>query len=293
MFLANGAHHGVSVKTHRVWFAVAKAYPLVVHPPKSSLCMQTPALKMDSSLGDFFSASTGFPVIFTESVEDSSASIDIMEMSAGDLVSVGGAGTCPWDGTSSLTQHSTPSFPKSAMEEQFAADLVADNRAQRDHVTVTSDSDRSAATGQVAVSEQASQTGFQAPTEQNMHSRCISNSNGSLLSMHSTGQKRYLATLDELAGLLLPQSCRVAARVSTKLPPLDHDPMLPPLPEGFVLPPEMHPVVGAYTTTRAKTSTTGSQTAWNVSSAAHMSENSGAGGKWLHLKQGPSAPKAR
>ena len=258
------------------------------------LCsLQTPAhidapTKLDSN---FFSATTGFPVTFNEDCsDDSTPMIEVMDMSAGDLVSVGGPSVCPWDGTSSMTQHSTPSFPRSSLEERFAADLDADSTAQHERLAAT---------------EQASQTSVEPPSEQSMQSRHATNSNGSLLSMHSVGQKRYLATLDELAGLLLPQSCRVAARVSTKLPPLDHDPMLPPLPEGFVLSPEMHPVVGSYTSTKAKTATTGSQTApaWSAPSAqvtagqvkndSHVQGGREGGGKWLHLRQGPPASKAR
>ncbi len=258
------------------------------------LCsLQTPAhidapTKLDSN---FFSATTGFPVTFNEDCsDDSTPMIEVMDMSAGDLVSVGGPSVCPWDGTSSMTQHSTPGFARSSLEERFAADLDADSTAQHERLAAT---------------EQASQTSVEPPSEQSMQSRHAADSNGSLLSMHSVGQKRYLATLDELAGLLLPQSCRVAARVSTKLPPLDHDPMLPPLPEGFVLPPEMHPVVGSYTSTKAKTATTGSQTApaWSAPSAqvtagqvkndSHVQGGREGGGKWLHLRQGPPASKAR
>lgn len=259
--------------------------------------LQTPAL-IDESFnhGNFFSASTGFPVSFGDSLNDSS-SVDIMDMSAGDLVSVGGPTVCPWDGTSSISQHSTPSFPKSSMEERFAADLNVDSAAQHEDVAVAAaDAGITAQRGQVAVTEQASQTG--SPTE---HSRHALNSNGSLLSMRSVGQKRNLATLNELAGLLLPQSCRVAARVSTKLPPLDHDPMLPPLPEGFILPPEMHPVVGACT--KAMTATTGSQTAAEWSPAdmgaaadmnmhGHVQQEGKRSGKWVHPKQAPPTPKA-
>lgn len=248
------------------------------------LCpLQTPAhmdapTKLDSN---FFSATTGFAVTFNDDcADDSVPMVEVMDMSAGDLVSVGGPSVCPWDGTSSVTQHSTPSFPRSSLEERFAADLDADSTAQHERPAAT---------------EQAFQASVEPPSD----------SNGSLLSMRSVGQKRYLATLDELAGLLLPQSCRVAARVSTKLPPLDHDPMLPPLPEGFVLPPEMHPVVGSYTSTKAKTATIGSQTApaWSaptahvtagqVKSDSHVQGDREGGGKWLHLKQGPSASKAR
>ena len=212
-------------------------------------------------------------------------------MSAGDLVSVGGPDSCPWDGTSSPTQHSTPSFPKSSMEERFAADLDGDSAAQHE---------------QMAPIEQASQTDA-APAEQSVQSR---QGQGS---MHSVGQKRYLATLDELAGLLLPQSCRVAARVSTKLPPLDHDPMLPPLPEGFVLPPEMHPVVGTYRTAKPATSSIGSQTAaaqgtanaasysktapsTNAAKSAvveNLQEERQAHGKWVHPRLPLPHPRAR
>ena len=243
--------------------------------------------KLDSNL---FSATTSFPVTFDDDcADDSTPMIEVMDMSAGDLVSMGGPSVCPWDG-SSMTQHSTPSFPRSSLEERFAADLDVDSTAQHE---------RSAAT------EQASQTSVEPPSEQSIQSRHAADSNGSLLSMRSVGQKRYLATLDELAGLLLPQSCRVAARVSTKLPPLDHDPMLPPLPEGFVLPPEMHPVVGSYTSTKAKTATTGSQTApaWSAGLAqvtagqvkddSHVQGDREGSGKWLHLKQAPPASKAR
>lgn len=225
-------------------------------------------------------------------------------MSSGDLVSVGGPDACPWDGTSSPTQHSTPSFPKSSMEERFAADLDADSAAQHEDIAC-----HMSGTAQMVPTEQASQTGA-APAEQSAQSR---QRQGSLLSMHSVGQKRHLATLDELAGLLLPQSCRVAARVSTKLPPLDHDPMLPPLPEGFVLPPEMHPVVGTYRTAKLAASSTGSQTAaaQEAASAASRSmkappttaaqsavvddlqESRQAHGKWLHSKLPPPRPRAR
>ena len=221
-------------------------------------------------------------------------------MSAGDLVSVGGPESCPWDGTNSPTQHSTPSFPKSSMEERFAADLDADSAVQHEQVAY-----RMSSSAQMAPTEQASQTGA-AQAEQSVQSR---QRQGSLLSMHSVGQKRYLATLDELAGLLLPQSCRVAARVSTKLPPLDHDPTLPPLPEGFVLPPEMHPVVGTYRTAKPATSSI-SQTAAAQEAASHsvkapstkaaqsavvddLQQVQQARGKWLHPKLPPPRPRAR
>ena len=227
--------------------------------------------------------------------DDSSSHVEVMDMSAGDLVSVGGPDSCPWDGTSSMTQHSTPSFPKSSMEERFAADLNADSAAQH---------------AQAPLSEQGSQT-ENAPAEQSVQSRHGLIADSSLLSVRSVGQKRYLATLDELAGLLLPQSCRVAARVSTKLPSLDHNPVLPPLPEGFILPPEMHPVVGSYR--KPATSTTGSQTAAakpiaNAASqsdaavpagtvknaeADHMCEEGATRGRWLHPKQAPPAAQAR
>lgn len=229
-------------------------------------------------------------------------------MSAGDLVSVGGPSGCAWDGTASMThqtQHSTPSFPRSSLEEQFAADLNADSTALRcELATADLSVDSSAQPDQGGVTEQASQTGVDVHSGQSVQSRQSTGSNGSLLGMHSMGQKRYLATLDELAGLL-PQSCRMAARVSTKLPPLNHDPVLPPLPEGFVLPPEVHPVVGSFSFTKAKTVTTGSQTAasWSASAQPTAAELKCAGqlqeearpggGKWLHLKQGPPAGKAR
>ena len=227
-------------------------------------------------------------------------------MSSGDLVSVGGPGSCPWDGTDSVTQHSTPSFPKSSLEERFAADLNADSTAQHDEAAELTSVETSAQHGQMAVSqEQACQTDTSA--EQSMQSRHSATSNGS---MHSTGQKpnRGLTSLDELAGLLLPQSCRVAARVSTKLPPLDHNPTLPPLPEGFILPPEMHPVVGSYWTCKPAMASTGSQTAaakapasaasprdTAVSTEAGIAASSPgeAGGKWVHPKQAPPAHQAR
>lgn len=231
-------------------------------------------------------------------------------MSAGDLVSLGGPDSCPWDGTSSVTQHSTPSFPKSSMEERFAADLRADSTAQQEHVVVQNSSLASAAErAQVVPSEQALLMGA-VPPEQSMQSRRAVNTNP-LLSAHSVGRK---ATLDELAGLLLPQSCRVAARVSTKLPPLDHDPMLPTLPEGFILPPEMHPVVGTYRTAKRATSSTASQTAAAPATAhaaskqsvratserarhsaarADLQEEEQAGGKWLHPKLPSPCPRAR
>ena len=229
-----------------------------------------------------------------------------MDMSAGDLVSVGGPDSCPWDGTTSPTQHSTPSFPKSSVEERFAADLDADSGAQHEQAAYPVSS--SAQRANMAPPEQAAQSD-NTPAEQSMQSR---QGQGSLLSVHSVGHKRYLATLDELAGLLLPQNCRVAARVATKLPPLDHDPMLPPLPEGFVLPPEMHPVVGTYRTAKPATSSTGSQTAPaketanaaspNVSAPSRTSaqaaavddsqEEPQAHGKWLHPKPTPPRPTA-
>lgn len=268
--------------------------------------MQTPT---EQTLGsNTFSGTTGFPVSFSSSFhDDTSSHMEVMDMSAGDLVSVGGPASCPWDGTTSPTQHSTPSFPKSSMEERFAADLDADSAAQHEQVAYPISS--SAQRAHMAPPEQASQTD-NAPAEQSVQSR---QGLDSLLSVHSMGQKRYLATLDELAGLLLPQNCRVAARVATKLPPLDHDPMLPPLPEGFVLPPEMHPVVGTYRTAKPATSSTGSQTAaaketanaaaQNVSAPSNSSAQSAAvddsqeeqqaRGKWLHPKQTPPRPTAR
>ena len=255
---------------------------------------------------NIFSGTTGFPVSFSSSFsDDASSHVEVMDMSAGDLVSIGGPDSCPWDGSSSATQHITPSFPKSSLEERFAADLDFDSAAQHGQVADrVSGLVSSAQRAQMALAEQASQT-VAAPVEQSMQSRRGPSSNGSLLSMHSVGQKRHLATLDELAGLLLPQSCRVAARVSTKLPPLDHDPMLPPLPEGFVLPPEMHPVVGTYRTSKPSVSSTGSQTAaaqaaanaacQSVSAAVvdNLQEGKKAIGKWLHPKQVPPRPKAR
>ncbi|KAL0055797.1 hypothetical protein WJX82_004467 [Trebouxia sp. C0006] len=114
-----------------------------------------------------------------------------------------------------------------------------------------------------------------------------------------------IEVLDMSAGDLVSVGGPSVCPVSTKLPPLDHDPMLPPLPEGFVLPPEMHPVVGSYTSTKAKTATTGSQTApaWSAGSAqvtagqvkddSHVQGDREGSGKWLHLKQGPPASKAR
>ena len=238
-------------------------------------------------------------------------------MSAGDLVSIGGPESCPWDGSSSVTQHSTPSFPKSSMEERYAADLYSESTAQQGEVPIQSSTLASSAhRAHVVPTEQASQTASQtaaAPAEQSVQSRRGATSN-CLLNVHSTGRK---ATLDELAGMLLPQSCRVAARVSTKLPPLDHNPMLPPLPEGFILPPEMHPVVGTYRTTKPAMSSTGSQTAASqatadtasqsvyansenaLQSAVHnvhvnnLHEEEREGGKWLHPKVPPPHPKAR
>lgn len=266
--------------------------------------MQTPTQKTVKN--NIFSGTTGFPVSFSSSCLDgSSSSVEVMDMSAGDLVSVGGPDPCPWDGTSSPTQHSTPSFPKSSMEERFAADLDADSTAQHEQVANRmSSSAQRAQMAQAAPTAQASQT----DAGQSMQNR---QGQGSLLSVHSAGEKRYLATLDELAGLLLPQSCRVAARVSTKLPPLDHDPMLPPLPEGFVLPPEMHPVVGTYRTAKPATSSTGSQTA-AAQGTAHaasysktapstnaaksveiLQEERQAHGKWVHPKLPPPHPRAR
>lgn len=230
-------------------------------------------------------------------------------MSAGDLVSMGGPDSCPWDGTSSATQHSTPSFPKSSMEERFAADLYSDSTAQQEQVAVQDSSlATSAQRAQVVPIEQASQAAA-APAEHSMQSRRGVNSNG-LLSVHSTGRK---ATLDELAGLLLPQSCRVAARVSTKLPPLDHNPMLPALPEGFILPPEMHPVVGTYSTTKPAMSSTASQTAATQATArraspsvrakaekavqsavpSNLQEEERGAGKWVHPKLPPPRTRAR
>lgn len=270
--------------------------------------MQTSKGKAAES--NIFSGTTGFPVSFSSNFSDeSSSNVEVMDMSAGDLVSVGGPDSCPWDGTSSFTQHSTPSFPKSSMEERFAADLDADSAAQHEQVAYRTTS--SAQRAQSAPAEQPPQTDA-APAEQSMQSRQVQ---GSLLSVHSVGQKRYLATLDELAGLLLPQSCRVAARVSTKLPPLDHDPMLPPLPEGFVLPPEMHPVVGTYRTVKPATSSTGSQTAAAQETANAASRSmkappkiaaqsavvddmqelyvNKACGRWLHPKLPPPRPTAR
>ena len=266
------------------------------------LWMQKPTNKNLFS-SNVFSGATGFPVTFnadSDFADDSSSHMEVMDMSAGDLVSVGGPDSCPWDGTSSMTQHSTPSFPKSSMEERFAADLDADSKAQLHQV----------ADSTAALSEQGSQT-ESSPAEQRVQSRRELTTDGSLLSVRSAGQKRYLATLDELAGLLLPQSCRVAARVSTKLPSLDHNPVLPPLPEGFILPPEMHPVVGSYS--KPAMSTTGSQTAAakpianaaSQSDAAspaqtaksaendHMREEGVRGGRWLHPKQAPPAAQAR
>lgn len=279
--------------------------------PDRCLCLlQSPAhvnaaTKLDSN---FFSAATGFPVTFSDDyTADSLPLVEVMDMSAGDLVSVGGPSGCAWDGTVSMTQqtqHSTPSFPRSSLEEQFAADLNADSTALRcELATADLSIDSSAQPDQGGVTEQASQTGVDVPSGQSMQSRQTAGSNGSLLGMHSVGQKRYLATLDELAGLL-PQSCRVAARVSTKLPPLHHDPVLPPLPEGFVLPPEVHPVVGSFSFTKAKTVTTGSQTAASWSAPAQPTATEvkcdgqvqaaqAGSGKWLHLKQGPPAHKAR
>ena len=265
--------------------------------------MQTPKEKAVEN--NIFSGTTGFPVKFSSSSSDES-NMEVMDMSAGDLVSIGGTDFCPWDGTSSPTQHSTPSFPKSSMEERFAADLDADSAAQ--HAQVAYHTSNSAQREQMTPAEQVSQTDA-VPAEQSMPSR---QGHGSLLSVHSVGQKRCLATLDELAALLLPQSCRVAARVSTKLPPLDHDHMLPPLPEGFVLPPEMHPVVGTYRTAKPATSFTGSQTAAaqetaNAASRSMKAPSTNAvqpavvsdlqmnqtRGQWLHPKLPPARPTAR
>ena len=248
--------------------------------------------------GNLFSASDAFPVTFENSAsENSSPMIEVMDLSAGDVVSVGGPKSCAWDGSSSSTQHRTPSFPRSSLEARFAAELEDDSTAQHEQLaSLNSNEDSAAQRGQVSVTEQAAHTGFELPSEHSVQSR-------------RTAARP--ATLDELAGLLLPQSCRVAARVSTKLPPLDHYPTLPPLPEGFILPPEMHPVVGSYTKTRIKTTSTGSQTAaaWSgtsdgaaagvqnlvedVSPVSHAQEGSAGAGKWVHPKQTPPAPKAR
>ena len=273
------------------------------------MCLQTPTHGSEPSKSTCFSSR---PSLTNLNLLDASSHFEVMDMSAGDLVSVGCPSVCAWDGTSSLPEHNPiPCFPKSSMEQRFAADLNADSTAQRAQGPAADGTCHSSAE-RLNRAEQGSQTGFEAPREQSRQTRRLSNSNCSLLGMHSLDHSRCLATLDGLAGLLLPQNCRVAARVSTKLPPLDHNPMLPPLPEGFVLPPEMHPVVGTYTSTNPKTATTGSQTAaaWQAASpqattatadAAALAGHIGSAGRmqgakegaarWLHLREGPPAPE--
>lgn len=201
--------------------------------------------------------------------------MEVVDMSVGDLVSVGGPDVCPWDGTSNTAPVS--------IRNSF-------NRISHGEISRTS-----AQHDQAAVLEQASQTEATAAGH-SMHST------RSTTAANSNSSKGNQAMMDAAAERLLPLNCRVAARVSTKLPPLDHEAQLPPLPENFILPPEMHPVLGKYTfhgTQATQTSPTGSPVAskgkdvtvavdmlsgsmatFEVPAAANSCE-----GKWLHHKR--------
>ena len=193
-----------------------------------------------------------FPVSFSDD-EMEAATVKVMDMSVGDLVSVGGPDVCPWDGTS------TTSEPGAAMSEI---------PAQHD---------------QASMVEQAIQTEATS-ARQSVHSR--------------------QAAMQHL----LPLNCRVAARV-TKLPPLDHEPQLPPLPANFILPPEMHPVLGKYTFQGTQATQTSPSTSPNASKGYSLAAavdllsgsmpsgavpavaNTGDAGKWLRYK-GAAPPAA-
>ena len=204
--------------------------------------------------------------------------MEVMDMSVGDLVSVGGPDVCPWDGTSNTAPVSIQnSFNRNANGE--AAHEVSRVSAQHTQ----------------AVMEQSSQTEATAAGH-SVHST------RSTTAANSNSSKGNQAMMDAAAERLLPLNCRVAARVSTKLPPLDHEAQLPPLPENFILPPEMHPVLGKYTfhgTQATQTSPTGSPVASkgkDVTTAVDLLSGSMATsevpaaansceGKWLHHKR--------
>ena len=206
------------------------------------------------------------------------ATVEVMDMSVGDLISVGGPDVCPWDGSS----HTEPvsighSFNRPSVVEVAE---VSSTSAQHDHA---------------AVVEQASQTEATAAVH-SMHSI------RSTTAPNSNCSKGTQAMVNAAAERLLPLNCRVAARVSTKLPPLDHEAQLPPLPENFILPPEMHPVLGKYTyhgTQATQTSPAGSPVAdkgkstatavdllsSNTASAGVPGASSSCEGKWLRCKK--------
>lgn len=249
--------------------------------------------------------SHNFPVSFDDDKLEE-ATIEVMDMSVGDLVSVGGPDACPWDG---LAQQSMPALLSTDLN------FGPSNRSMRS----------SAQHAQAGTAEQAVQTEA-ASAEQSVHSTQRAAAPGSNRSIHSRGSQ-----VEAASEHLLPLNCRVAARVSTKLPPLDHEPKLPPLPENFVLPPEMHPVLGKYTwheTHATQTSPTASdKAAKEQTSAAGMDLLTGelpqgtqgrenavpgshaaaaqadreaaqatgqdsSGGKWLHHKGAPPSPVA-
>lgn len=181
------------------------------------------------------------------------ATVEVMDMSVGDLVSVGGPDVCPWDGTSTTSDPGAATFESSAQH------------------------------GQASMVEQAIQTEATSAGH-SMHSR-------QAVMQH-----------------LLPLNCRVAARV-TKLPPLDHEPQLPPLPANFILPPEMHPVLGKYTFQGTQATQTSPATSPNASKGYSLAAavdllsgsmpsgavpavaNSRDEGKWLRYK-GVAPPAA-
>ena len=192
-----------------------------------------------------------FPVSFSDD-ELEAATMEVMDMSVGDLVSVGGPDVCPWDGTSTTSDPGTATFASSAQHDQ--ASMV----------------------------EQAIQT-----------------------EATSAGQSMY--SRQAAMQHLLPLNCRVAARV-TKLPPLDHEPQLPPLPANFILPPEMHPVLGKYTFQGTQATQTSPSTSPDAGKGYSMAAavdllsasvppgavpavaNTGDAGKWLRYKG--AAPSA-
>lgn len=179
------------------------------------------------------------PVSFINDTPEAEVTMEVMDLSVGDLVSVRGPDVCPWDGTSSAAGHSMPGLVSTALN-------FSPEAAQRE---------------QADTAEQAVQTALPSQSMQSMRSGAS-------------------------GGLELPLNCRVAARVSTKLPPLDHEPQLPPLPENFILPPEMHPVLGKYSYQGHQST----QTSPTASSSTGNSPRHAAEGKWLHCKR--TAPEA-